>query len=41
MSELRLARHHLGAGDFLVIGAGPAIGFYVDERTGKMTVNGT
>jgi hypothetical protein len=31
------ARFHLGRGAFDVIGAGPAIGFYVDEKTGRVT----
>jgi hypothetical protein len=34
----REARFHLGRGEFDVIGAGPAIGFFVDEKTGRVTV---
>jgi hypothetical protein len=33
------ARVHLGPGDFHVIGAGPAIGFFVDEKTGRITAD--
>jgi hypothetical protein len=31
------ARMHLGFGNFRIIGAGPAIGFFVDEKTGRAT----
>jgi hypothetical protein len=31
------ARFHLGMGPYRVIGGGPAIGFFVDEKTGRIT----
>jgi hypothetical protein len=33
------ARLHLGQGSFKVIGAGPAIGFFVNEKTGRVTAD--
>lgn len=33
------ARHHLGRGNYRVIGAGPAIGFFVNEQTGRVTTD--
>jgi len=35
--DAREARVHLGPGDFRIIGSGPAVGFFVDEKTGKVT----
>ena len=37
--DAREARIHLGVGDYNIIGAGPAIGFFVNERTGRMTTD--
>jgi hypothetical protein len=37
--DAREARLHLGRGNFRIIGAGPAIGFYVNEKTGRMTAD--
>lgn len=36
--DAREARLHLGKGNFDIVGVGPAIGFHVDERTGKVSV---
>lgn len=33
------ARLHLGAGNFRIIDIAPAIGFFVDEKTGRMTAD--
>jgi hypothetical protein len=33
------ARLHLGAGDYRIIDIAPAIGFFVDEKTGRMTAD--
>ncbi len=35
--DAREARFHLGAGNFKVIGAGRAIGLFVNEKTGRVT----
>ena len=37
--DAREARLPVGRGNFRVIGAGPAIGFYVNEKTGRMTAD--
>jgi hypothetical protein len=37
--DAKEARFHLGLGNFRIIGAGPAIGFFVDEKTGRMTTD--
>lgn len=37
--DVREARHHLGRGNFRVIAGGPAIGFFVDEKTGRVTAD--
>jgi hypothetical protein len=35
--DAREARFHLGAGNYRIIASGPAVGFFVDEKTGRMT----
>jgi hypothetical protein len=35
--DAREARGHLGKGNFKTIAAGPAVGFFVNEKTGRMT----
>jgi hypothetical protein len=35
--DVKEARMHLGFGNFKIIGAGPAIGFFLDEKTGRLT----
>ena len=37
--DSREARMHLGTGDFRIIASGPAVGFFVDEKTGRMTAD--
>ena len=35
----REARMHLGAGNYRVLGSGRAVGFFVDEKTGRVTAD--
>jgi len=37
--DTREARFHLGPGKYDVIAGGPAIGFFVDEKTGRVTTD--
>jgi hypothetical protein len=37
--DTREARMHLGKGNFRTIAAGPAVGVFVDERTGRVTAD--
>ena len=37
--DAKEARMHLGVGNFRTIAAGPAVGFFVDEKTGRVTAD--